>query len=113
MLDNLKENRIIAKPLPKYIPEAYFKLLVDKLKDEFEITEDAYYYYTIFNLIYYTGLRIGELEALTIKDYIGNVLSINKDYARVGSQDIVQASKNANSIRDVYLDSETVNLLYI
>lgn len=113
LLDNLKENRIIAKPLPKYIPEADFRLLVDQLKDEFEITDDAYYYYTIFNLIYYTGLRIGELAALTIKDYNGNVLSINKDYVRVGSQDIVQAPKNANSIRDVYLDSETVNLLNI
>lgn len=111
LLEGFKENRIIDKPLPKYLPEADFRLLVDQLKDDFDFTDDAFYFYTILNLIYYTGLRIGETIALTTSDIQGNVLRINKDYVRVSSKDIIQPPKNSNSIRDVYLDDETMKLL--
>ena len=111
LLEPFKENRIIERPLPKYIIEADFKALMEQLEKSTEVTSDTLYYYTIFNVIYYTGLRIGELAALTINDYNNGIISINKDYVRVGSKDIIQPPKNSNSIRDVYLDQETIDLL--
>ena len=111
LLEPFKENRIIERPLPKYIVEDDFKLLMNQLEKDFELTADAFYYYTILNLIYYTGLRIGEAIALTVDDFKDNILRINKDYIRVASKDIIQPPKNTNSIRDVYLDENTADLL--
>ena len=55
-------------------------------KKEFDIIiasiQDKLEYYTIYNLLYYTGIRIGELLALTLDDFNfkKKTLSITKSY---------------------------------
>lgn len=91
-----------------YIPPEDFK----KILDQFDLSLDVeFYYHTILHLLYYTGLRIGELAALTIEDYKENYLNINKDYSRVFNTDYVLAPKTKNSVRKVYLDDETIKIL--
>ena len=109
LIEPLKENIIKnATDKSKYLPVEEFETMLTYLDLE---VESDYYYYVIFKILYYTGLRIGELAALTINDYVNDYLNINKDYARVGSTDVIQTPKNANSIRKVLLDANTKNLL--
>ena len=86
--------------------------------DEFQkfinVVDDKFYY-LVFNFLYYTGLRIGELMALNWNDIdlenhtvsITKALSVkvkDKNYA-------ITKPKTNNSIRLVYLDDKLVNLL--
>lgn len=72
---------------------------------------NQFYYYTVLYVLYNTGLRIGELAALTPEDYKNDYLNINKTYSRVGGVDYVLPPKTANSIRKVALDNKTSNLI--
>lgn len=60
---------------------------------------------TIFNLFFYSGIREGELLALTLDDFDfkNNTVSINKNYARLNGQDIIQEPKTPKSKRLVSL----------
>jgi integrase len=77
-------------------------------------------YYAFF-LIYWTGIRVGELLALNIEDLDldDKLLRINKSLNRVGSEDIVTPPKTEKSIRTIPLPEfvvetmrEYVSLLY-
>ena len=110
LLDALKESKVLERTLPKFIPEDDFKLLIAPLEKELD-NQVSFHYYTILVVIYYTGLRIGELAALTIDSFKNDVLYIDKDYIRVAGKDIIQPPKNPNSIRDLYVDTATSSLL--
>lgn len=111
LLENIKDNRPLAMDeLKKYIPPNDFYRLVSPLKEYLE-EYNNFYYYTIIYILYNTGLRIGELAALTINDIKDDYIIINKDYVRVDGKDIIQTAKTKNSIRKVYLDDETKQLL--
>lgn len=59
--------------------------------------------YTAFELLYYTGMRIGELMALTPADFdftVGTV-SISKTYTRLRGEDIITPPKTPKSKRIV------------
>ena len=60
-----------------------------------------------FTMLYYTGLRSGELLALTLQDLDldldSPVLSVNKTYRRDHKSDIITSPKTSNSIRAVTL----------
>ncbi len=89
------------------IPEDF-----EKMMSFFDLTVDSdYFYYTILHVLYWTGLRIGELAALTIDDYNGLYICVNKDYYRVNGKDYITSPKTQNSIRKVYLDSKTIKIL--
>lgn len=57
--------------------------------------------YTAFLTLYYTGMRIGELMALTLNDidFEQNVITINKSYQRLDKEDIITAPKTPKSNR--------------
>lgn len=109
LLEPFKDNKVQElNTKSKHLPIEEFKRMLTYL----DISNDSdYYYYVIFNVLYFSGLRIGELAALTIDDFKNGWLIINKDYARVNGKDIIQAPKNANSIRKVLLDDSTKLLL--
>ena len=88
----------------KYLEINEFKLLLKPLEP------DNFYYIVLWTL-YFTGLRIGELAALTVSDICNKYIIINKDYSRIKSVDIIQAPKNTNSIRRVPLDDITYSML--
>lgn len=58
-----------------------------------------------FQILFWTGIRIGELLALTWADVDSDakVLRINKSYQRLKGKDIVTAPKTPKSIRNVNL----------
>lgn len=58
---------------------------------------------TLFNILYYTGLRCGEALALTPADIDleEKVIHVTKTFHRYHGQDIITTPKTSNSIRDV------------
>lgn len=57
--------------------------------------------YIIFEILFWTGIREGELLALTLKDIDmnNNLLYITKTYHRMDGKDIVDTPKTDNSVR--------------
>lgn len=78
-------------------------------KDEFatfiEVIKDRPASYAIFMTMYYTGIREGELLALTPADidFEKDTLIINKSYQRLGGKDIITTPKTPKSNRVVML----------
>ena len=62
-------------------------------------------YVVIFKLLFYTGIRSGELMALTLDDFDfeKRMLSITKSYARINRKDLITKPKTEQSIREVTL----------
>ena len=60
-------------------------------------------YYLIFELLFWTGMREGELLALTKNDmdFSNNQIRINKTYYREKGRDIITTPKTENSVRTV------------
>lgn len=58
-------------------------------------------YYLIFEILFWTGCRIGELLALNKGDVdcINNQINITKTYYRTGGQDIITEPKTKQSVR--------------
>ena len=56
-----------------------------------------------FTVLYYTGMRVGEMLALTWADIdlVNRVISITKTYHRFGSDDIITTPKTRRSVRKV------------
>ena len=69
--------------------------------------------YIIFHLLAYTGMRVGELRALTWKDIDlkNKTLTINKNMMNVGSKSTVSNTKTKTSERIIFLDDTTIKEL--
>ena len=72
-----------------------------------------YPYYVAFNILFFAGLRKGELLALTPKDIDTDkgVIHVNKTYARIHRCDIIQSPKTPKSKRDVAIPRHLCHLL--
>lgn len=64
-------------------------------------------YFTIFEILFWTGCRIGELLALTKQDidFDRGQISITKTYYRTGKQDIITEPKTKQSVRTIEIPS--------
>ncbi|MFQ9749488.1 MAG: tyrosine-type recombinase/integrase [Anaerobutyricum soehngenii] len=53
--------------------------------------------------LYYTGMRIGELQALTLADLDleNGIIHINKTYAIISGQEIITTPKTTKSVREI------------
>lgn len=60
---------------------------------------------TIFNLLFWSGMRSGEMLALTLNDFDfdTNTVSISKNYARLDNEDLILEPKTPKSKRKVTL----------
>jgi integrase len=74
-----------------------------------------------FELLFWTGIRIGELQALTLDDFDfrEQTLTINKNYARLKGEDLILEPKTPKSRRSISLHrslcsdvQEYITLLY-
>lgn len=102
-LEPYKDYSVSVESKKKYLPETEFQ----KILNEFdENVESEYYYKTILYILYNTGLRIGELAALTIDDVRGDKIFINKDLIRLNGQNYIQTPKSKNSIRTVIMNDD-------
>ena len=59
--------------------------------------------YYAFEMLYWTGIREGELLALTPEDFDfkNNTVRINKSYQRIKKKDVITPPKTRNSIRTI------------
>ena len=59
--------------------------------------------YLIFEILFWTGIREGELLALSFSDFdmSGNRLHINKTYNRIQKRDVIDTPKTENSVRSI------------
>ena len=69
------------------------------------------YSYMAFELLYWCGIRLGELRALTPADFDfdTNMLSITKSYQRIKGENIITKPKTKRSIRKVIMPETVAN----
>lgn len=75
---------------------------IEEFKTFIAAVKDEPTYYTIFNILFFTGIREGELLALTPNDFNfeDKTLTINKTYARLaGGKEVIQPPKTPKSNR--------------
>ncbi|AKI05119.1 tyrosine-type recombinase/integrase [Ligilactobacillus salivarius] len=86
----------------------------DELKKFLDVAKDTdLKKYTLFRLLAYSGMRIGECLALTWHDldYKNNTIAINKTLARTNNGIKIQTPKTKASNRVISLDNETIQVL--
>ncbi len=68
---------------------------------------------TIFYLFFYSGMREGELLALTLNDFDfdNNTVSITKNYVRLNNEDLIQTPKTPKSKRTITLPAEIMEMI--
>lgn len=68
-----------------------------------EVMMDRPIFYYAFEVLYWSGIREGELLALTPSDFDfeKQTLRIDKNYQRIGTRDIIQTPKTSYSTRTV------------
>lgn len=92
-----KMGKSRSKEMMYWTEDEYFKFR------EAMIEEPIYYY--AFELLYWCGIREGELLALTMEDFNldKKTLRINKSYQRINRQDVITDPKTERSIRTIAL----------
>lgn len=75
------------------------------------IPEDSVYR-TVFYLMYYSGIREGELLAITYNDFDfeNNIININKTYAKINGVELIQSPKTNKSIREIDMPSQIMDM---
>ena len=70
-------------------------------------------YYVLFETLFWTGMREGEILALTSKDidFSNNQIHINKTYYRAHGKDVITTPKTDNSVRIVDVPQFLINEL--
>lgn len=70
-------------------------------------------YYVLFEILFWTGMRIGELLALTKRDIdtINQRITINKTYYRMNKQDVITEPKTEQSVRTIEVPAFLVDEL--
>lgn len=61
------------------------------------------------NILFWSGIRLGELLALTPNDIYDNIIDINKSYIRLNNEDIISEPKTQKSIRKVLIPTFLYN----
>ena len=86
-----------------------------ELLEFLEVVKNNYSFelYCIFRVLAFTGLRRGELCALTWKDidFKNKTLTVNKNMTYVKGGSKISETKTQTSNRIIYLDNETVDIL--
>jgi len=67
--------------------------------------------YAAFMTLYYTGMRIGELMAITAADITETTIRINKTFSRVHRKDIITPPKTPKSNRTITIPKVLYNCL--
>lgn len=88
---------------------------VKELQDFLSIIqkEEPFKHYVLFRLLAYSGIRKGELYALKWEDinFETETISITKSLGRLDGNAIEKGTKNQFSIRQIRLDTETIQTL--
>lgn len=103
LCDNIGKGK--ANVMQFWTP-AEFKTFIEYFANDIEL-------YTIFHMLFYTGVRIGELLALTWADINSNtdMLHINKNIGKIKGGDIILTPKTEKSFRNIILPSFLCDIL--
>lgn len=103
---NFKKKTELTKKVDFWTYEEYQNFI--------EVVDDLVYK-TLFETLYYTGLRQGEALALNWNDFKDGCLNINKTISKetVDNVHIINSPKTVDSIREVKLDDELIKNLEI
>lgn len=102
----LKSNPVVkAGPLGKGKAEEMLFWTKEEYLKFIEKVKDKPYSYQAFQILYWCGLRVGELLALTPQDidFDNKVIRITKSYQRLEGKDVVTDPKTPKSKRNVNL----------
>lgn len=105
---HLKENPAKRVTRPKVTDRKEVVLWTDTDFNKAIALEEKPCYKTLWCLLYYTGLRIGEALALTPKDIKGNYIEVTKTITRTRE---IQTAKTKTSNRKVILYPELKDML--
>lgn len=86
----------------------------DKAMAHFEPNDPHdYQFLTIYNMLFYSGVRQGELLAITLNDFDfeAKTVRINKSYARLNKKDIISDPKTPKSKRTIHLPEFLFDML--
>ncbi len=94
-----------AEEMNIWTPEE-FKLFIETLKDHPAA-------YAGFNILFWCGLRVGELLALEITDidFENETLNINKSYQRLNKKDVITEPKTPKSKRIIEMPAQLIPIL--
>ena len=72
---------------------------------------DKPYSYLAFELLYWCGMRMGELRALTAGDFnfTKNTISITKSYQKIKGRDVITVPKTKKSVRTVVMPGQVAS----
>ena len=73
-----------------------------------EAVNDKPYSYQAFQILYWCGLRVGELLALQVKDvdFEQGTITVNESLARINGEDIITSPKTESSVRVITIHKE-------
>lgn len=112
-LADIKNMGIKDKRVEFWTPEEYEKFAYCAM--------DYPQYYYVYEVLYWCGLRLGEMLALTLNDIDldEGIISITKTYTQLSGKDIITSPKTPSSVRKVSMPTflcdelrEYIGLLY-
>lgn len=86
---------------------------VDEYKLFYEAIKDKPMSAAIFPLFFYSGMREGEVLAVTLNDFDfeNNTVNVNKSYAKHNGEDLIQTPKTPKSKRIITLPEQIMELI--
>lgn len=87
---------------------------VEEFKTLIDLIPEKYYEYKIaLQVLFWTGIRRGEMLALTVKDvnFKNKTLNIDKTFQRIQKEDYITAPKTISSIRKISLSNNLLEIL--
>lgn len=86
---------------------------IEEFKKVSEASEKRIDIYTILNILFFTGIRVGELLALTYGDidFKKQTIKINKTLVRINGKNEVTSPKTESSIREILINEKLLNII--
>lgn len=102
-LDNLKLPKLKKSTRKEFITLEEFNDFIKTINDK--------KYHTIYSILFFTGMRIGELQALQWQDIdlVKGTISITKTYDRYTS--LITDPKSEYSVRTILINDELIELI--
>lgn len=92
-----------VKRMGKDAPRSLTFWTVDEYETFLETIDESDHYYLMFEILFWTGIREGEMLALTKGDFdfVNCKLHITKTYYRIDGKDVITTPKTPESIRTI------------